>query len=149
MHTELSTETTRTERTDDGIPVFTDAQTALLETRDLLGRKWNPILLYHLLDAGPMGFSALKDRTDGISSKMLSESLDDLEAAGLVTRAVVSDQPVRVEYAPTARGEALEPALSELIEWAVEFGDEAESDDGPDAGGGETPTGRDPAGEGA
>jgi DNA-binding HxlR family transcriptional regulator len=102
------------------LPRFADPQQAIRSMHDVLGRKWHPILLYHLLDDGPLGFSALKDRTDGISSKMLSESLDDLQSAGLVSRELLSDQPVRVEYSLTARGQALEPLLAEMVRWGSE-----------------------------
>jgi DNA-binding HxlR family transcriptional regulator len=85
--------------------------------QEFVGRKWHPVIVYHLLDDGPQGFSSLKKRIDGISSKMLSESLDALEAAGLVTRTVISDRPVRVEYGLTERGTALEPLLTAMVEW--------------------------------
>jgi DNA-binding HxlR family transcriptional regulator len=67
-----------------------------------------------------MGFSALKDRVDDISSKMLSESLDDLEAAGLVDRRLLSDKPVRVEYELTEDGRSLEPLITEMVNWGAE-----------------------------
>ena len=62
-----------------GAPLFTDAEAVLHDMQDIVGRKWNPVLLYHLLSDGPLGFSALKRRVDGISSKMLSETLSDLK----------------------------------------------------------------------
>ncbi|WP_336328748.1 winged helix-turn-helix transcriptional regulator [Halovenus sp. HT40] len=103
-----------------GTPLFTDAESVLHDMQDIVGRKWNPVLLYHLLTDGPLGFSALKSCVDGISSKMLSESLSDLEEQGLVTRELLSDQPVRVEYALTERGESLEPILIGMIQWGSE-----------------------------
>jgi len=99
------------------VPLFTDPGDVLLSMQAVVGRKWQPVIVYHLLEAGPLGFSALKDRTDGISSKMLSESLDDLEAAGLVAREVVSDKPVRVEYALTEEGKSLEGLVHEMVSW--------------------------------
>jgi DNA-binding HxlR family transcriptional regulator len=112
--------TKRMEPTDTQL--FVDAEAALHATRDVVGRKWHPVLLYYLLEEGPLGFSALKDRVDGISSKMLSESLSDLEDAGLVTRAVLDDRPVRVEYDLSERGETLGPVVSEMVHWGVEEG---------------------------
>nr|WP_267638514.1 helix-turn-helix domain-containing protein [Halovenus rubra] len=88
--------------------------------QDIVGRKWHPILVYRLLDDGPLGFSALKERVDGISSKMLSESLDELQAEGLVSRKLLNDQPVRVEYSLTARGRSLEPLVTEMVQWGSE-----------------------------
>lgn len=100
-----------------------DAETALHGMQEVVGRKWNPVLLYYLLTEGPLGFSALKTRVDGISSKMLSESLSDLEESGLVSRELLSDQPVRVEYALTERGESLEPVVVEMVQWGNEHGE--------------------------
>ncbi|MEF8786452.1 MAG: helix-turn-helix domain-containing protein [Haloarculaceae archaeon] len=102
------------------IPLFADAETALHATRDIVGRKWHPVLLFYLFQDGPLGFSALKERTDGISSKMLSESLSDLEDAGLVTRELLDDQPVRVEYAVSERGETLGPVIEAMVDWGLE-----------------------------
>jgi DNA-binding HxlR family transcriptional regulator len=105
------------------VPLFTDAESVLHSMQDVVGRKWHPILVYYLLTDGPLGFSALKNRVDGISSKMLSESLSDLEAADLVTRDLLNDQPVRVEYTLTDRGEALEPLITEMVRWGSEHGE--------------------------
>jgi DNA-binding HxlR family transcriptional regulator len=102
------------------IPLFTDAESVLHDMQDIVGRKWNPVLLYHLLTDEALGFSELKRRVDGISSKMLSESLSDLEEQDLVERELLSDQPVRVEYTLTDRGESLEPILSEMVHWGGE-----------------------------
>ncbi len=109
---------------------FDDHTDILLSMQDIVGRKWHPVLLYTLCSGGPMGFSALKDHTSGISSKMLSESLDRLEARGLVVREVVSEQPFRVEYSLTDPGESLAPLVTELARWgsdhsAVLDGDES------------------------
>lgn len=91
---------------DDG---SRNSQEALTDVSTLLGRKWHLVILASLFDAGPQGFSALQRRIDGISSKVLSESLQDLERRGLVDRRVVSDKPFRVEYSLTDRGRDLRP----------------------------------------
>jgi len=101
---------------DHGAP-FNDPTDVLLSMQDVLGRKWHPVILYALFSEGAMGFSTLKDRASGISSKMLSESLDSLEADGLVTREVVSEQPFRVEYSLTEAGESFGPLVAELVQW--------------------------------
>jgi DNA-binding HxlR family transcriptional regulator len=119
MSSESPSQTAQTGIVAD-LPRFADPQEAIRSMHDVLGRKWHPVLLYHLLDDGPLGFSALKDRTDGISSKMLSESLDDLQSANLVSRELLSDQPVRVEYSVTPRGQALESLLAEMVRWGSE-----------------------------
>lgn len=110
----------RSERQPIETPLFTDAETALHKTRDIVGRKWHPVLLYYLLQDGPLGFNELKERTDSISSKMLSESLTDLEDAELVTRELLNDQPLRVEYAISEQGQALGPVIEEMINWGIQ-----------------------------
>lgn len=96
----------------------------LLGARRLFGRKWQPVIVYHLLDGGAMRFSELKAAIDEISGKMLSESLTELEESEVVERCVTSQRPVRVEYTLTTRGQSLEPVLRELIRWGTEHLDE-------------------------
>jgi len=86
----------------------------------ILGRKWNPVLIRTLLAEGPLGFNDIKTRIDGISDKVLSESLDDLQEAGLVVRDVVEDKPVRVHYSLTTAGRDLEPVIDDLLAWSRE-----------------------------
>jgi DNA-binding HxlR family transcriptional regulator len=135
MSSELPAQTAETGLNHD-LPRFSDPQQAIRSIHNVLGRKWHPILLYHLLNNGPLGFSALKDRTDGISSKMLSKGLDDLQSADLVSRELLSDQPVRVEYSLTARGQALEPLLVEMVRWGSEHStnEDADADAPPTVG---------------
>jgi DNA-binding HxlR family transcriptional regulator len=90
---------------------------AVTGTACLIGKKWHPVIVDRLLTQGPLGFNALKDAVDGISSKVLSDSLDDLEEAGIVTRSVVSEKPFRVEYALTERGEELGPVIEAMRDW--------------------------------
>ncbi|MCT9098380.1 winged helix-turn-helix transcriptional regulator [Haloarchaeobius sp. HME9146] len=85
----------------------------------LLGRKWHLVILDELLEGGPQGFSALQRQIGGISSKVLSESLSDLEEKELISRAVVCEKPFRVEYSLTERGEALQPVITAARESSV------------------------------
>jgi DNA-binding HxlR family transcriptional regulator len=98
-------------------PRFVDPNESFEAVHELLGRKWHLRIVYQLLENGDMGFSGLKDGVDGISSKMLSESLSTLEDRGLVVREIVNDQPVRVEYSLTATGRALEATIDALLQW--------------------------------
>ena len=100
-------------------PTFVDTDAVLLGMQTVVGRKWHPVIVSHLLEEA-LGFSDLKGRIDGISSKVLSESLADLEDAGLVCRDLLSDQPVRVEYSLTDRGAAMEPLVAEMVAWGSE-----------------------------
>lgn len=124
MSSGQQTATDRTNRNPGATtPLFTDPEAVLHGMQDIVGRKWNPVLLYYLLTDGPLRFSTLKTRVDGISSKMLSESLSDLEEAGLVSRELLNDQPVRVEYALTDRGRSLEAVIVGMVEWGSEHGE--------------------------
>jgi DNA-binding HxlR family transcriptional regulator len=96
---------------------FVDTEAAFSAVRDVLGRKWHLRIVYYLLDSGPHRFSDLKDCIDGISSKMLSESLSRLEEAGLVDREVVAEKPLEVEYSLTEDGQALESVVYGALEW--------------------------------
>lgn len=89
----------------------------ITSTATILGRKWHPVIIHRLLEGGPAGFNALKDAVDGISSKVLSDSLEKLEEHGLVNRAIVSEKPFRVEYSLTERGRSLEPVITEMHRW--------------------------------
>jgi DNA-binding HxlR family transcriptional regulator len=86
-------------------------------TATILGRKWHPVIIHRLLREGPLGFNALKESVDGVSSKVLSDSLEDLEEHGLVDREIVSEKPFRVEYSLTQRGHSLEPIITAMREW--------------------------------
>ncbi|MBV0924459.1 helix-turn-helix transcriptional regulator [Halomicroarcula limicola] len=89
-------------------------------TATLVGKKWHPVIVHRLLDGGPSGFNELKDDVDGISSKVLSDSLEDLQEKGLVAREVISEQPFRVHYSLTDRGASLEPVIAAMAEWGAE-----------------------------
>lgn len=86
-------------------------------TASLVGKKWHPVIVHRLLENDALGFNALQDEVDGVSAKVLSESLDDLEEKGIVDRTVVSEKPVRVEYSLTELGVSLEPVVKALEEW--------------------------------
>jgi len=58
-------------------------------TLKLVGKKWHPVIVHRLLDGGPMGFSDLSGEIGGVTNKVLSESLEDLEEKGLVDRDIV------------------------------------------------------------
>lgn len=86
-------------------------------TASLVGKKWHPVIIHRLLKEGSQGFNELEDAVDGISSKVLSDSLDDLESKDLVDRTVVSEKPVRVRYSLTERGDSLEPVITAMRDW--------------------------------
>ncbi len=71
-----------------------------------------------MLTGGPLRFSEIRALVPDLSDRLLSERLKELEAEGIVERRVFDEVPVRVEYALTGKGEALEPVLRELKSWA-------------------------------
>lgn len=84
---------------------------------DVLARKWHPVLVFRLLEDGPTGFADLESSIDGLSDTVLAESLTDLQERGIVDRRIVSDRPLRVEYALTDRGASLEPVIAAMDAW--------------------------------
>ncbi|MXR19267.1 winged helix-turn-helix transcriptional regulator [Halobacterium bonnevillei] len=89
-------------------------------TSSLIGKKWHPVIIHRLLENGESGFNELKADVDGISSKVLSDSLDDLEDKQLVERKVISEKPVRVQYSLTQHGQSLEPVIIAMRDWGLE-----------------------------
>ena len=89
-------------------------------TRTILDRvadKWTALLL-GLIAEKPMRFNQLRREVEGLSQKMLSQTLKGLERDGLVTRTAFATVPVTVEYALTPLGRTLAEALAPLVAWA-------------------------------
>jgi DNA-binding HxlR family transcriptional regulator len=86
---------------------------------ELVGRRWTGAILLVLMD-GPVRFSELRELVPDVSDRLLSERLKELEGEAIVVRHVYADTPVRVEYALTPKGQALERALKALKSWAHE-----------------------------
>lgn len=89
----------------------------LIRVVELLGRKWHPAILRCLIIHGPLRFNALQDEVGDISSKVLSDALDDLKEKRLVKREVIDERPVRINYAVTDHGRTLEPVLAAMQNW--------------------------------
>ncbi len=97
-----------------------DVYAANCPTRKLLDRiadKWSVLILL-LLGREAMRFNMLKRRIDGVSQKMLSQTLRSLERDGLLSRTVVATVPVTVTYAITPLGRGLIGSLQSMIDWA-------------------------------
>ncbi len=84
---------------------------------ELIGRRWTGAILRALL-AGVHRFSDLAATVPGMSDRMLSERLKELEAEGLVVRRVIPETPVRIEYELTEKGRALQGVIEAVSEWA-------------------------------
>jgi DNA-binding HxlR family transcriptional regulator len=84
---------------------------------ELIGKRWAGAIVRTLL-AGPARYHALRDAIPDISDRMLSERLRELEEEDVITRSVIPETPVRVEYALTSKGRDLETAVLAIGEWA-------------------------------
>lgn len=87
---------------------------------ELVGGRWTGAIISRLL-AGRARYNELRAAIPDISDRMLSERLRVLETEGVVTRTVVPESPVRVEYELTAKGRALEEAIDAIGKWATRW----------------------------
>jgi DNA-binding HxlR family transcriptional regulator len=83
----------------------------------LIARRWNPLIVSALLDEVAR-FTDIRNAIPGLSDRLLSERLKALEADGIVTRRVIADTPVRIEYGLTEQGRDLAGVVQELRAWA-------------------------------
>lgn len=90
---------------------------ALTSVFALLGKRWNGVILGSLLER-PARFAELAAAIPGITEAMLSTRLAELQTAGLIDREVQAGPPIASVYRLTAAGDALRPALMELVSWA-------------------------------
>jgi len=85
---------------------------------ELIGRRWSGAIISLLLSRGPQGFNELLGSIPGLSDRLLTERLRELESEGLVRRTVIPGPPVRVRYELTQAGKDLEPVIDSLGRWA-------------------------------
>lgn len=81
---------------------------------ELIRGKWKGAVLYHLMAGQPVRFNALRRFLPTVSQRILTKSLRELEADGLITRTVYAEVPPRVDYTLTDRGRALVPSIRAL-----------------------------------
>ncbi|WP_294407234.1 helix-turn-helix domain-containing protein [uncultured Ruminococcus sp.] len=86
----------------------------------LIGDKWKVLILRDLKE-GTKRFGELKKSVTGISQKVLTSNLRDMEENGLLTRAVFPEVPPRVEYTLTELGHSMEPILDAMAKWGTEY----------------------------
>lgn len=89
-------------------------------TVQLIGNKWKLLILRNLL-ARPWRFNELRKSLDGISQKVLTESLRSMESDGIIVRTVYAEVPPRVEYSLSELGETLRPILDAMQAWGQEY----------------------------
>lgn len=86
----------------------------------LIGSKWKLLIMRDLL-ARPWRFNELKKDLEGISQKVLTDSLRSMEADGIITRTVYPEVPPRVEYSLTELGKSLKPILDSMRAWGEAY----------------------------
>ncbi|MDN3665458.1 winged helix-turn-helix transcriptional regulator [Algibacter miyuki] len=86
---------------------------------NLIGTKWKPLILFHLLE-GDLRSGILQKKIAGISNKMFTQTVRDLEKDGLISRKVFPVVPPKVEYGLTERGKSLEDILRRLDKWGLD-----------------------------
>ena len=89
-------------------------------TMTLISNRWKVLILWDLL-GGVKRFGELKKLLGGVSQKVLTANLRQMEEAGLLTRTVYAEVPPRVEYALTETGRSLRPVLEAMLEWGTRY----------------------------
>ncbi len=89
-------------------------------TVQMIGSKWKLLIMRNLL-ARPWRFNELKKDLEGISQKVLTDSLRSMEDDGIVIRTVYPEVPPRVEYALSELGESMRPIIKSMEEWGMNY----------------------------
>ena len=89
-------------------------------TVQLIGNKWKLLIIRNLL-VRPWRFNELRRDLEGISQKVLTDSLRSMEEDGIVTRTVYPEVPPRVEYALSQMGESMRPIIKAMEDWGIAY----------------------------
>ena len=89
-------------------------------TVSLIGSKWKLLIIRNLL-VRPWRFNELQKSLEGISQKVLTDSLRSMEEDGIITRTVFPEVPPRVEYALSELGESMRPIIKSMEPWGTEY----------------------------
>ena len=89
-------------------------------TVQLIGSKWKLLILRNLL-VRPWRFNGLKNNLEGISQKVLTDSLRSMEEDGIITRTVYPEVPPHVEYALSELGESMRPIIKSMEEFGINY----------------------------
>lgn len=108
-----------------GQPAFSAYCPMFQEAVELIGRRWTGAIVRALL-TGSNRFGEVLTRVPGLSDRLLSERLRELEHAGVVRRTVYPEVPVRIEYELTAKGKELEEIVGAISQWADKWRGPAE-----------------------
>lgn len=91
----------------------------VMASLSVIGGKWKPAILYALQMTGTLRFGELRRSVHGITQKMLTSQLRELENDGLVHRRVFAEVPPRVEYSLTDYGRTAQPVLQAMADWGM------------------------------
>lgn len=91
-------------------------------TLNKIGGKWKTVILWHLSVEGTYRYNELRRLLPGVTHKVLSQQLKELEEDGLINRKQYNEIPPKVEYSMTERGMTLKPVLEAMHRWGTEQG---------------------------
>jgi DNA-binding HxlR family transcriptional regulator len=97
-----------------------DKSCPIEHTVDLIGHKWKVLILRNLMNNGIQRFNELNKGIEGISQKMLTQQLRQMETDGLIRRKIYPEVPPKVEYSLTELGQTLKPVLDAMSHWGTE-----------------------------
>jgi DNA-binding HxlR family transcriptional regulator len=86
-------------------------------TLDLIGGAWKGVILYHLMNDHMLRFNEMRRRLNGVTQRMLTKQLRELEQNGIIVRTVYPQVPPRVEYRLSEQGKSLRPVIRALQAW--------------------------------
>jgi DNA-binding HxlR family transcriptional regulator len=96
-----------------------DKSCPIEHTVDLIGHKWKVLILRNLMNNGTQRFNELNKGIEGISQKMLTQQLRQMETDGLIRRKIYPEVPPKVEYSLTELGQTLKPVLDAMSHWGT------------------------------
>ncbi len=97
-----------------------DKSCPIEHTINLIGHKWKVLILRNLHNEGTQRFNQLNKGIKGITQKMLTQQLRQMEADGLIDRKVYPEVPPKVEYSLSKLGQTLKPVLESMNKWGIE-----------------------------
>lgn len=89
-------------------------------TLQMVGSKWKLLILRNLLER-PWRFNELRKNLEGISQKVLTDSLRSMEEDGIITRTIYPEVPPRVEYSLSELGESMRPIIKAMELWGIQY----------------------------
>jgi DNA-binding HxlR family transcriptional regulator len=90
-------------------------------TLGFIGGKWKLLILFHLHYFTKKSYAEIRDNLPGVSEKMLSQQLKELERDRLIEKNVLTQKPYRVEYTLTEEGKTLSPLYEFVSEWGIKY----------------------------